>query len=202
MSWEPSDDYGRAFGDYAWHESASTRLAIDYTHSTETAQGQPDSDDFENSQIRISDGNQIFQAGLFAPGTQIQEARYQMVSLDAGVKFHGLSLEGEYYYRLVDDFRGPQVGSLDFHDFEDHGFQLQASAMVLPERLQVYVGGSKIFGQYGDPWDSRIGVNWFPFSSQAFRWNNELGYYADGPVGGIAYPYQVGANGFLFQSNL
>ncbi|MCI0637223.1 MAG: hypothetical protein L0206_25405, partial [Actinobacteria bacterium] len=63
VSWEPTDDYGRPFGDYEWHETPSTRLALHFTHSTEDAQGQPDSDDFENSQIRLSDGNQIFQAG-------------------------------------------------------------------------------------------------------------------------------------------
>ena len=201
LSWEPTHDYGRPFGDFAWHERLSTRFAIHYTHSTETAQGQPDTDNFENTQIRISDGNQIFQAGLFAPGAQIQEARYQMASLDAGVKWHGLSLEGEYYYRLVDDFAGPLIDTLGFSDLQDHGFQLQASAMLLPEKLQLYLGGSKIFGQYGDPWDSRIGVNWFPFANQSFRWNNELGFYVDAPTGGIAYPYQPGANGFVFQSN-
>ena len=202
LSWEPTHDYGRAFGDYAWHESASTRLAVHYTHSTETAQGQPNTNTFDNTQIRISDGNVIFQPDLFGPGIQIQQVRYQMVSLDGGIKWHGLSLEGEYYYRLLDDFRGPGVETLDFRDRQDHGFQLQASTMLVPERLQLYIGGSKIFGQYGDPWDSRLGVNWFPFSNQTVRWNNEVGFYAHTPVGGIAYPYQTGGNGFLFQSNL
>ncbi len=26
-------------------------------------------------------------------------------------------------------------------------------AMVLPQSLQAYVSGSKIYGEYGDPWD-------------------------------------------------
>ena len=169
---------------------------------TETAQGQPNQDNFENSQIRISDGNQIFQAGLFGPGIQIEKVRYQMAALDAGLKFHGLSLEGEYYFRLVDQLSGTLTDSLGFSNFKDHGFQLQASAMLLRQILQLYVGGSQVFGEYGDPWDSRIGLNWFPFANQSFRWNNEVGFYAHCPVGGIAYPYQVGGNGFLFQSNL
>jgi hypothetical protein len=202
VSWEPTHDYGRAFGDYDWHENLSTRLAVHFTHSTETAQGQPNTDAFENSQIRISDGNQIFQAGLFGPGIQIQKARYQMGSIDGGLKFHGLSLEGEYFFRLVDQFSGTLTDSLGFSNFKDHGFQMQASAMLVPEVLQLYVGGSKIFGQFGEPWDSRVGFNWFPFANGSFRWNNEIGFYAHSPVGGIAYPYQVGGNGFLFQSNL
>jgi hypothetical protein len=201
VSWEPTDDYGRAFGDFDWHETLSTRLALHFTHSTETAQGQPDTDTFDNTQIRLSDGNVIFAPDLFGPDVQIQEARYQMASFDAGVKFRGLSLEGEYFYRLVNDFHGPLVHTLGFDELRDHGFQIQASAMLLPRRLQLYVGGSKIFGEYGDPWDTRIGLNWFPFGNQSFRWNNEIGYYRHSPVGGLAYPYQVGGNGVLFQSN-
>jgi hypothetical protein len=202
LSWEPTQDYGRAFGDYAWHEAPSTRLAVHYTHSQEDAQGQPDTDDFENSQIRLSDGTVVFEPDVFGPGVQIRRIRYQMASVDAGIKYRGLSLEGEYFYRLLNDVRGPLTNTLPFDTLRDYGFQLQASAMVLPEILQVYAGGSKIWGDYGDQWDSRFGVNWFPFSTQAFRWNNELGYYDTSPVGGLAYPYLVGAKGLLFQSNV
>jgi hypothetical protein len=202
VSWEPTDDYGRPFGDFDWHGTPSTRFALHYTHSTETSQGQPDTDAFDNTQIRLSDGNVIFESDLFGPGVQIRQARYQMASFDAGVKYRGFSLEGEYYYRHVDEFRGPAIDTLGFDALDDHGFQLQASAMILRERLQLYLGGSKIYGEYGDPWDSRIGLNWFPFRNQSFRWNNEVGYYDDGPVGGLAYPYQVGANGVIFQSNV
>jgi hypothetical protein len=53
----------------------------------------------------------------------------------------------------VNDLDGPLVGTLDFDDLRDHGFQVQASAMLL---------------EYG----------------------------------GLAYPYQVGADGVLFQSNV
>ena len=73
--------------------------------------------------------------------------------------------------------------------------------MVLPEKLQVYLGGSMIFGEYGDPWDARLGVNWFPFGNKTVRWNNELIYLSRSPVGGLAYPYAVGGTGVVFQSN-
>ena len=73
---------------------------------------------------------------------------------DGGVKYRGYSLDGEFYWRRVDDF-GVRGGTLPFDDIDDHGFQLLASAMVVPEMLQVYAGRSKIFGEYGDPWDVR-----------------------------------------------
>ena len=157
---------------------------------------------FDNVQIRISDGNNVFQPSLFSAGTQIEQLRYQMASIDAGIKWQGFSLEGEYYYRYLSDFRGTLIGALPFSHRNDHGFQLLGSAMLLKEILQFYLGGSKVFGQYGDPWDTAIGLNWFPFHNQTFRWNNELRYLYHSPVGGIAYPYLVGGTGWLFQSNV
>ena len=93
-------------------------------------------------------------------GDQVTDATYHMGSVDAGLKYRGFSLEGEYYWRLIDDFRGPGTTGLD--DLNDHGFQLQASAMAVPRLLQVYVSGSKVFGEHGDPSDARVGVNWYP----------------------------------------
>jgi hypothetical protein len=202
ITWEPLGEYGRGFGDFEMHESWVTRLGVHFTRSEETSQGQVNTDAFDNVQIRISDGNVIFEPGLFAPGIQIQNATYQMFAVDAGIKYRGLALEGEYYYRWIDDFDGPGTGLLDFDRLYDHGFQLQASAMLLPETLQVYVSGSKIFGGYGDPWDARVGVNWFPFRNRSFRWNNEVMYVADSPVGALSLPYQVGARGPIFLSTL
>ena len=86
-------------------------------------------------------------------------------------------------------------------DLNDHGFQLQASAMVSPKQLQVYVSGSKVFGEYGDPSDTRVGVNVYPFKSQVVRWNFEYLHLRRSPVGGLSLPYVVGGNGPVFYSS-
>jgi hypothetical protein len=202
LSWEPLGSYGPGLGDFENHEHLATRIGFHFTRSGETAQSQPNTDTFDNTQIRLSDGNVIFQSGLFGPGIQIQKANYQMAALDGGLKYQGYALEGEAYYRWVDHLRGPGTDALGFDTLQDLGFQLMGSAMVLPEKLQLYVGGSMIFGQYGDPWDVRVGANWFPFENKTLRWNNELMYLRNSPVGGLAYPYVVGGNGLVFQSNL
>jgi hypothetical protein len=46
--------------------------------------------------------------------------------------------------------------------------------MLVPDLMQIYLGGSKIFGEYGDPWDARLGVNLHPFKNQVVRWNTEV----------------------------
>jgi hypothetical protein len=191
---------GGGYGDFEHHEKLATRVGVHYTHSTEDRQSQPGKEDPENTQIRISDGTAIFDLGAFGPDTQIEQARYQMACADAGLKLAGFSLEGEYYVRVVDDLKSDDA--LPVTDLFDHGFQVQASYMLIPKTLQVYPAASKIFGEYGDPWDVTLGLNWYPFKAEkyerAFRINAEAIYLVDSPTGNNTVPYVVGGNGMVY----
>jgi hypothetical protein len=74
--------------------------------------------------------------------------------------------------------------------------------MVVPKILQVYLGGSTIYGKYGNPWDFRSGVNWFPFKNKVVRWNTEFLYLYKSPVGYTSVPFALGGNGPVFHSSL
>ena len=37
--------------------------------------------------------------------------------------------------------------------------------MLIPTTLQAYAGHSRIFGDYGNPWELRFGANWFPLKN-------------------------------------
>jgi len=205
LIWLPSTgEFGTsgAFGDFDAHKTTATRLAAHFLRSDENSQGQPNTDAFENVQIRLSDGNPIFTPNLFGPGIQIQDAAYHMASTDGGIKYHGLSLDGELYWRWVNNLRGPLTETLPFTQFDDHGFQVQASAMVVPKALQGYVGVSKVYGQYGNPSDLRLGVNWYPWHNYVLRWNTEYLHNDHSPIGGTSLPTQVGANGDIVYSSL
>jgi hypothetical protein len=204
LEWYPSTgEFGprKGFGDFVAHDRPATRLAAHYTRSNETSQGQPNTDAFENVQIRLSDGNVIFKPGLFGAGIQIRDATYQMTSLDAAAKYQGYALEGEYFWRRIDGFGGPGVASLGFDALHDHGFQLQTSAMVMPRTVMVYASTSKIFGEYGDPWDGRLGLNWYPWKDLVVWWNFEYLNTHRSPVGGASLPYVVGGNGETFYTS-
>ncbi len=204
LQWLPSTGefglYG-TFGDFDYHEKLATRLAGHYTHSREDKQSQPGTNGIENSQIRLTDGSVIFTPELFGPGITVEKVDYDMVSVDAGVKWKGLSLEGEYYWRWLSNFAGTNVRGIA--DINDTGFQLQASAMVVPKSLQVYVGGSAIFGdRYGDASELRAGVNWYFVKERGLRVNAEWLHLNKCPVGYTAVPYPVGGNGDVFHTNL
>jgi hypothetical protein len=190
--------YG-TFGDYDHHEKLATRLAAHYTSSTEDRQSQPGTNGIENSQIRLTDGSVIFTPDLFGPGITVERVKYRMTSLDGGLKYRGLSLEAEYYWRWLRDFEGPNTGGIA--GIDDHGFQVQSSAMAIPRTLQVYLSGSAIYGLYGDASEVRAGANWYVVKERGLRVNAEWLHLNNCPVGYTAVPYPVGGNGDVFHVN-
>ncbi|HYX73679.1 MAG TPA: hypothetical protein VE819_03255, partial [Steroidobacteraceae bacterium] len=200
LVWEPTTgEFGKGFGDFEDHQQVATRLGLHYTRSTEDKQSQPNTDSFENTQIRLSDGTVIFTPGIFGSGVTVDEVRYQMSSLDGGVKYKGYALEGEFYVRKLDRFEGP--GTDVVPTMWDRGFQLQASTMIIPRTFQAYLAGSYIDGNYGKPWDIRAGVNWHPWHNRVFRWNTQVMYLNSSPVGYTSLTYNVGSKGVVFNTD-
>ncbi|HET9372478.1 MAG TPA: DUF3011 domain-containing protein [Vicinamibacterales bacterium] len=202
LQWLPTTGefglYG-TFGDYDYHERAATRVGLHYSHSFEDKQSQPGTNGIENSQIRLSDGSVIFTPDLFGPGITVNNVDYKMTSIDAGWKYRGMSIEGEYYWRWLGKYEGINVGSVP--DVHDTGYQLQTSGMAVPNYLQLYVSGSQIFGDYGDPSEVRVGSNYYVVGQRGLRVNAELIFIKKSPVGYTAYPFPVGANGRVFHLN-
>jgi hypothetical protein len=203
LQWLPTTGefglYG-TFGDYDYHEQVATRIGIHYTQSTEDKQSQPGTEDVENSQIRLTDGSNVFTPDLFAPGVSVEQVHYAMSSLDAGIKYRGLSLEAEYYWRRLSDFEGTNTTGIA--NIEDQGYQVQASGMILRNVLQAYIGGAEIRGDYGDASEVRAGMNWYPRKTRGLRVNAEWLRLNNCPVGYTAVPYPVGGEGNVFHANV
>ena len=203
LNWMPTTKefglYG-TFGDYDYHEKLATRLGVHYTYSQEDAQEQPGTNSIENSQIRLTDGSIIFTPNLFGPGITVEDVTYKMSSIDGGFKYKGFSLEGEYYWRWLSNFKGSNVSGIA--DINDHGFQLQSSAMVVPKILQVYLSGAEIRGVFGNGSEVRTGVNWYFIKQRGLRWNTEWIWLDHCPVGYTAVPYPVGGNGNVFTTDV
>jgi hypothetical protein len=200
--WMPTTgEFGPAmgFGDFEGHEKPATLFGIHFTRSREDKQDQPSTNDIENSQIRLSDGTLLFSPNAFNTDGQVNRATYQMADVNAGFKYLGWSLEGEYYVRWITDFK--TTGFIPVSSLFDHGFQVQASTMLIPKQLQAYVAGSEVFGQYGKPWDVTVGLNWYPFLRREMHINAQAIYLDRSPVGGLSYPYIVGGNGWLFNTD-
>lgn len=202
--WHPTTgEYGLNdnFGDFENHQKIATRIGGHYSFSREDRQGQPNTDAFENVQIRLSNGSAVFSPGLFGQNIFVNNVDYNMVSIDGGAKYKGFSLEGEFYSRIVNRFVGYGTENLTFDELTDNGFQLQASAMVIKQKVQLYAVYSKINGEYGDPSEYRFGLNWHPWKNHVIRWNFEYIHDDINPVGGLSLPYVIGGTGGIFHSN-
>jgi hypothetical protein len=69
--------------------------------------------------------------------------------------------------------------------------------MLIPKTLQMYLSGSKINGEYGDPWDMAFGFKYYPFKRREVRWTTQLLYLDDSPVGYNSVPFALGGNGVV-----
>jgi hypothetical protein len=199
LVWE-TGDFGLAWGDFDDHKKLASRLGAHFNRSHETAQSQPGAETIENTQIRLGDGTIVFTRDIFGPGIAVNALDWKMTCVDAGLKYHGFSLDGEYYWRWLTNFTGP--GTAGLPDIHNHGFQLQASAMALPKTLQFYTGGSMVLGNLGGSYDTRVGLNWFPWKNKVVRWNAEGLLLYRSPVGYTSVPYNVGSTGFVFHTSL
>lgn len=122
----------------------------------------------------------------------------QPLTLTVGMKYRGFHLEGEYYFRWVDDFK--TIGTIPVTELSNHGFSLQASAMLLPRVLQPYVTYSKIYGEYGDPWELALGMNIYRFTRKETRFNLQAAKLNRSPIGGSSLA-QVGGSGWVFNAD-
>ena len=133
LQWLPTTgEFGLCgtFGDFDDHEKLATRLAVHYTHSTEDKQSQPGTDGIENSQIRLTDGSVIFTPDLFGDGITVNRSSTGCRASTPASSTRGCA-RGRVLLALAQRLRGQHVGGIP--DITDHGYQVQASAMVVPK---------------------------------------------------------------------
>ena len=73
--------------------------------------------------------------------------------------------------------------------------------MIIPKTLQAYLGYSKIIGEYGNPYDVSVGLNWYYFKRKETRISVQALYLKDSPVGYSSVPFAVGGNGWVFTTD-
>jgi cell division protein FtsB len=174
ITWLPTTgEFGPrgAFGDYEGHDKFATRFNLAYTYSPEDRQA-PLGSPAGNTTLRLSDSLNIFDTGALANGVTVEKAHYQLLSAGAGMKYHGLFLQGEGYGRRLDNFVAD--GKLPVGVVRDYGFYVQLGYMVVPKRIELYGATSYIFGQYTHPKEFIVGGNYYPWNSRNARLNIQL----------------------------
>ncbi|RPI15995.1 MAG: hypothetical protein EHM60_03170 [Lysobacterales bacterium] len=191
-----------AYGDWEWHEELATRFGMSYVDSPE--QSFRDSGDSpENTTLRLADSVNLFETGALAPGVTIDEADYEIVALDAGVKYRGMFLQAEYYSRTLDNFLAD--GLLPVREIKDTGFYVQGSFYPIKQKLEVYGLTSQIYGDddagFGDSSEYGLGMNWYPYPTRNHRLNLQLLDVNKSPVSSTFGYYTGGQDGWTLASS-
>ena len=199
--WEPLGDYGgpgksrNMYDDYFASEKTRIRLGTAFTRSREDRFSNLDQLTPDNTSMYNSDGVLLFSTGAFAPGVTVDLATYEMWAIDGGIKRNGLAINGQYFFRRVDDFIADGPLPLDFT--YDHGFELSVSYFVTPKKLSIYGRGSRVFGQFGDSWEYAGGAKWYPVPTERMWLQAELMRVEKAPYSGAFTPYTSGLTGWV-----
>jgi hypothetical protein len=175
LTWLPTTgEFGPrgAFGDYERHQKLATRFNLAYTYSPEERQTLSLNEVTNNTTLRLADSLNVFDPGTFAKGVTVTQARYRLISAAAGMKYRGFWLQGEGYYRKLDQFVAD--GTMPVSAVRDTGFYVQAAQMIVPKRIELYAGTSYIVSNYGHPKEFIVGGNYYPWNSRNLRLNIQL----------------------------
>ena len=199
--WEPLGDYGppgksrNMYDDYYAASNLRMRLGTSFTWAREDRFSDLDQSSPENTSMHNSDGVLTFATGAFAPGVTVENATYRMWAIDAGLKKAGWSVNGQYYFRWLDDFKAD--GPMPIDSTFDHGFELSAAGFVIPEKLMAYGRGSMVFGEFRDSWEAGVGVKWYFVPTERMWLTAEVMRVVDVPYGGVFTPYTAGLTAWV-----
>jgi hypothetical protein len=182
------------YGDFEYHEKLATRFGISFCHSRENRFNNTGTPSPDNTQVRMSDGVLFFETGALAPGVTVQEANYDMLSIDLGMKYRGFALQTEFYDRNLSDF--DVDGPVPYTSLRDKGYSIQALYMAIPKVLCVYGVHTKLFDEFKrHPWEAGGGVNIYPAKSRSWRINVQGMYVYKTAAGGTFGLYTAGQTG-------
>lgn len=189
-------------GDFEHHEKLATRFGISYCHSRENRFNNVGTPSPDNTQVRLSDGLLFFEKDAFISGLTVVEANYDQTSVDLGLKYKGLALHTEFYYRTLS-----KIDAVDENGFAqeitgpdevitDKGYTLQALYMLVPRKVCVYAIHSMLIDEYKrNPYEFGGGLNLYFTQSRSWRINVQATHIEKGASGGTFGLYTAGQTG-------
>jgi hypothetical protein len=179
------------------HEEVATRFGVSATWSPEQRYQDASSETSKNTTLKLADSVNLFETGALADGVTVLNADYQILGLDAGVKYRGFFLQGEYFFRTLEGFEAD--GLLPVRKIEDEGFYIQSSFYPIPTKLEAYTATSQIVGDdnagFDDSSEWIFGLNYYLADTRNHRVNlqyinvdkspvsSTFGYYVGGQKG-------------------
>ena len=201
MWWMPTThEFGPrgGYGDWEYHENLATRFGFSTAQSPEQSFRSSSTGAPENTTLRLADSLNVFDTGSLAPGVTVDEVHFRVFAADAGMKYKGMFLQGEYYNRRLYKFEAD--GPVPVDEIVDDGFYVQAAFYPLPKKIEIYAATSQIYGDkdagFKNSSEYLAGLNFYPFNSRNHRLNLQLMEVNRSPVSSAFGYYTGGQDGF------
>jgi len=196
MSWMPTTgEFGARGGvpDLESHPTPATRFGFS-TCTAREGRGAPVGQPNNETQLRLSDGVYVFEEGALADTVTVKNLNYTNLALDAGVKYRGFTLQGEYYFRRLSNL--DTTSPVPVSEINDHGFQVEVMHMVVPKTVGLYAAGGYVFDDFKrNPWEIAGGASFYPFHSYLWRLNLHVIHVEKSPTGSNFGYYTGGQTG-------
>jgi len=197
LVWMPTTgEFGQRGGimDFEHHDKVATRFGVNYTYDRDSRFNDMSNPSPDNVQVRMTDGVLFFQTGALADGVTVQDATYQMLAVDAGLKYKGFQVQLEGYDRWLTDFNAD--GPVPVSSLHDIGYSVQLNQMVVPKTLGIYAIHSYFFDAFNrHPWEVGGGFNFYPKQSRSWRINAQVHHVYKSSAGGTFGLYNAGQTG-------
>ncbi|MBZ5859025.1 hypothetical protein [Flavihumibacter profundi] len=181
-------------GDFEYHKKVATRFGTSIVHSREDRFNNIGTPSPDNTQVRMTDGLLFFETGALKDGLTVQQADYNMMAVDAGVKYKGFSAQLEVYGRRLSNFAAD--GPVPLSSINDYGYSLQISHLVVPRRLVLYGINSYFWDEFKrHPYEFGGGFNFYPINSRSWRLNGQVMRVYKTSAGGTFGLYTAGQTG-------
>jgi hypothetical protein len=197
--WEPLAPWGIGQGDMEHHAEPALRLGCSGVYAETYALIIPGINP-EDTVTRLSDGTPLAEAGALGPGSRVDQYRFNLASVDAGWKWQGWAVNFEYYFRLLDNFKGQ--GPFERASIFDQGGMAYLSWCFVPRRHEIYARSSAVTGPYGTGQEYGGGWNWYVNESRQGRFTLEALSINRSPAQNFLYPYRAGFSGTAIQTQL
>ena len=149
--WDALGKFGSGFADLEQHEELALRVGASVTYAREE-DGQL-AGNGEASFLHLSDGSKLTDQG-------VDSYDFALGAVDAALKFQGLAINGEVYWRQVDSIRAPGNANI-VRSHNDWGGYCDAGFMIVPKCLELVGRVSTVQGDLKDTWEYAGGVNWY-----------------------------------------
>ena len=196
LFWYPSGEWGKGqLADLDCHDRPATRVGFGFANSTIDRIGST-----EFSRIRVVDSGERLSDLL---PMSAREYTVNLWALDAAMKYQGWSLTFEYYFRLINDFRG-----VDQPDLYDHGHWLQIGKFIVPGKFQLLTRWSRVVGDSGtlgvinqSSDEVSGGFAWY-FRDQHAKLVFDATHLDGAPISSAALDIDPGTMGWLYRTQI